>query len=141
MKTVEQFWNEYLKAKSLPESTPFTGEITFGSDEHTSNELLALVLSGEKRATFTALASFQIDNESLPKKGANYVLTDFFGNPHGVIQTENITILPYNQITWEMAQKEGEDETFESWRSNHDCFFEEDSDIMGYDFTDRKSVV
>jgi uncharacterized protein YhfF len=40
-----------------------------------------------------------------------------------------------------MAAKEGEDENLESWRANHDEFFEYDADIMGYDFTPDMPVV
>ena len=58
-----------------------------------------------------------------------------------IIQTTKVDILPYNQVTWEMAAKEGEDDSLESWRANHDDFFEFDADIMGYEFTPEMPVV
>lgn len=141
MKTVEDFWNEYLKVNGLPEKTPFAGEFSFGGDIESSTELLALVLAGKKKATCTALEAFQIDNEKIPYEGARYVVTDFGGNPRCVVRTTAVTILPYRSITWDMAQKEGEDENMESWKANHDEYFQDDSDIMGYSFTPDMPVV
>ena len=69
------------------------------------------------------------------------VLTDWNGNPLGLVQEVSVEILPYNQVPWSMAEKEGEDESLESWRANHDEFFQEDADIMGYEFKPDMLVV
>ena len=141
MTKVEEFWFEYLEKNKLPKNTPYSGEFVLGEDEIMCLELTALVLNGKKTATCSALDAFIIDNEPLPKVGSTYVVTDHNDIPLAIIQTTNVNILPYNQVTWEMAAKEGEDENLESWRANHDEFFEYDADIMGYEFKPDMPVV
>ena len=105
MTKVEEFWFEYLEKNKLPKTTPYSGEFVLGEDEIMCLQLTALVLSGQKTATCSAMDSFIIDDQPLPKVGNNYVVTDWNEIPLCIIQTTNVNILPYNQITWEMAAK------------------------------------
>ncbi|MCQ2983099.1 MAG: ASCH domain-containing protein [Treponemataceae bacterium] len=139
--TTEEYWKDFLSRKGLDPQMPHSGEVSFGTDEVSCAQFLALIVSGKKTAAFGALESYRLDNESLPKKGAFTILTDYTGNPIGVIQTLNVTILPYNAITWDMAVKEGECADFEEWHAAYDEFFADDADIMGYDVTPDMPVV
>jgi len=141
MLEVEKFWFEYLEKNNLPKTTPYSGEFILGEDEVSCLQLSALILGGKKIGSFTALDSFIIDNEPLPKAGSNYVVADWNEVPLCIIQTTKVTILPYNQITWEMAEKEGEEDSFESWKESHNEFFEYDAEIMGYEFKPDMPVV
>lgn len=141
MLEVEKFWFEYLEKNNLPKTTPYSGEFILGEDEVSCLQLSALILGGKKTGSFTALDSFIIDNEPLPKAGSNYVVADWNEVPLCIIQTTKVTILPYNQITWEMAEKEGEEDSFDSWKESHNEFFEYDAEIMGYEFKPDMPVV
>ena len=141
MLEVEKFWFEYLEKNNLPKTTPYSGEFILGEDEVSCLQLSALILGGKKTGSFTALDSFIIDNEPLPKAGSNYVVADWNEVPLCIMQTTKVTILPYNQITWEMAEKEGEEDSFESWKESHNEFFEYDAEIMGYEFKPDMPVV
>ena len=141
MLEVEKFWFEYLEKNNLPKTTPYSGEFILGEDEVSCLQLSALILGGKKTGSFTALDSFIIDNEPLPKAGSNYVVADWNEVPLCIIQTTKVTILHYNQITWEMAEKEGEEDSFESWKESHNEFFEYDAEIMGYEFKPDMPVV
>lgn len=132
MKKIEQYWIEFLKEKGMPQNTPFSGECCFGCNIEMSEYLLSLVVSGHKKASSSVFEAYELDNEPIPHVGGYYVITDCNEKPYGVIETTKVTILPYKDITWEMAKKEGEDETMASWKRNHDEAFEEDADIMGY---------
>jgi len=138
---VEDYWNEYIKMLGGKQKLPFGGEMSFGMDEQMSVQLTSLVLSGKKRGTCSALEAYSIDNEKLPKAGVYSVLTDWEGNPLGIIKEISVDILPFNQVPWSMAEKEGEDESLEGWRENHEDFFKEDADIMGYEFSPEMPVV
>jgi len=135
MNTIEDVWNAYLKKYDLPKSTPFAGECVFGGDEEESNDLTAQVLTGLKQANCVALESYQIDMEPLPVEGSRYVVTNWNGNALCVIETLKVTILPFKDITWKMAQKESRVETMSLWEEKQVQFFEDDADLMGYDFT------
>lgn len=141
--TVEEYWNAWLatQPEEARKERPYGGEIQFGFDEAMSAWLTPLVLSGQKQATTSALESFQIDNEKLPVAGHFYVLTDWNDNPLGIIEDVKVDILPFDQVPWSMAQKEGEDESLESWRENHIEAFQEDADLMGYTFRMDMPVV
>ncbi len=141
MGKVEDYWNAFVRENPDRKNLPYGGEMSFGIDEQMAAELTAMVLSGKKRGTTSALEAYKIDNEPLPKAGQYCVLTDWNENPCGIIEEVSVEILPYNQVPWSMAEKEGEDDSLESWRRNHDEFFEEDADIMGYEFKPDMLVV
>ena len=54
----EEFWQEYMQAAELPPNTSYLDCFHFELNERLANELLALVLSGKKRATASSLFSF-----------------------------------------------------------------------------------
>lgn len=141
MDSLNDFWDRFLKENNLPDSTPFGGELTYANDENDFADLLALILCGKKTAQFSALAGYHIDNEPLPHKSEYYVLNNWKGDHIAVIKTTNVEILPFNEITWDMAQKEGADEDLYSFRTRYTEFFREDSDITGYDFSPEMPVV
>lgn len=141
MKTIEEVWNAYLQKYNLPKSTPFAGECVFGGDEDESNVLTNRVLAGEKQANCVALESYQIDMEPLPVEGNCYVVTDWNGNALCVIETLKVTILPFMEITWDMAQKESNSDSMALWEETQRQFFEDDADIMGYEFSPDTPIV
>ncbi|MGN0403445.1 MAG: ASCH domain-containing protein [Acetatifactor sp.] len=53
----------------------------------------------------------------------------------------NVRILPYKDITFDIAKLEGEDDTLESWRNNHEVFFREEGKELGYEFTEDMEVI
>lgn len=141
MESLDDFWARFLKENKLPDTTPFGGELTYANDEQDFASVLALILCGKKTAQFSALAGYHIDNEPLPHKSEYYVLNNWKGEPVTVIKTINVEILPFEEVTWEMAQKEGADEDLNGFRSRYTEFFREDSDITGYDFSPEMPVV
>ncbi len=112
-------------------------EITEGA----ANYLLGLVLEGKKRATASSLWAYEIEGEEIPKAGQKSVITYWDGTPGCVIQTTNVRILPYRDITFEIAVLEGEDDTLESWQKNHIEFFTEEGKEIGYEFNEDMPVI
>jgi len=43
-----------------------------------------------------------------------------------MIETTNVRIIPYCEITYDIAKLEGEDDTLVSWQKNHQRFFTEE---------------
>ncbi|MBR6970597.1 MAG: ASCH domain-containing protein [Firmicutes bacterium] len=113
----------------------------FERTESACNDLLGLVLQGKKRATSSSLAGYQISGEKPPEEGELSVITDWDGNPRCVIRTVRVTRLPYKDITFDLARREGEDDTLESWRNNHEKFFREEGKELGYEFSEDMTVV
>ena len=113
----------------------------FELTEQACNDLLELVLQGRKRATSSSLVSYRLTGESLPHEGEMSVICDWDDNPRCLIRTTRVEVLPYRAVTLEMALREGEDDSLESWRANHERFFREEGESLGYAFTDDMEVV
>ena len=113
----------------------------FELTEDACNSLLDLVLKGQKRATSSSLASFELGDEAMPKEGELSVITDWDGNPRCVVRTKKLHILPYEEITYDLAKLEGEDETLDSWKRSHERFFTREGEMLGYHFSPQMPVV
>lgn len=113
----------------------------FELTEGACNYLLDLVLKGQKKATASSVLGYQIEGEEIPKEGNLSVITDWDGNPRCVIKTTRVRIIPYKDITFDIAKLEGEDDTLESWRKNHEKFFTEEGKELGYKFSEEMKVI
>ncbi len=113
----------------------------FEMTEKAANYLLGLVLEGKKRATSSSFLGYETEGEPIPKVGERSVITYWDGTPGCVIETVSVRIIPYNEITFDLAKLEGEDETLESWQNTHQKFFMEEGKEVGYTFTEDMPVV
>ncbi|MGN0711603.1 MAG: ASCH domain-containing protein [Anaerovoracaceae bacterium] len=113
----------------------------FEVTQEAADYLLKLVLEGRKRATSSSLEAYRIEGTEPPKEGDLSVITYWDGTPGCVIKTTKVRILPYKDITFDMAALEGEDETLESWQKNHIAFFTAEGKQMGYLFSEDMQVV
>lgn len=138
---VTAFWAAFLSETGKDENTRYIECFHFELTEKAANSLLELVLSGKKQATSSSLYAFEIENERLPQIGDYSIITDWDGNPKCVIETTAVTVLPFKEITFDICQREGEDDTLESWRKGHSRFFEEDGKNLGYVFSENMPVV
>lgn len=113
----------------------------FDLTEHAANYLLGLVLAGKKRATASSLRGYETEGEPLPKAGDLSVVTDWDGNPRCVIRTTNVRILPFDEMTFDIARLEGEDDCLESWQETHRAFFGAEAKELGYVFDEQMPVI
>ena len=140
MVLIQGFWNRFKENINEPNAN-FKSYFHFELTEALAQSLLELVLIGKKRATASSLYAFQIENEPLPKIGDYHIVTDFHGTPRCVIKTTDVTILAYNEMTFDICKREGEDDTLESWQKGHQRFFEEEGKQLGYTFKETMKVV
>ncbi len=111
---------------------------SFGSDPETADELLDLVLTGEKRATTGLHQEYVDEDEPLPQIGDLSILLDGASEPKALIRTEEVQIVPFSEVTEEQAAAEGEgDRTLDSWRQAHREFWSD----QGAGFGDDSLVV
>lgn len=141
MSVLDEYWNKFLQEKGLPAETKCAGDLTFEAKGFVRDELTALVVTGRKTAFFSSYATFAIDQEPLPVSGELYIVVDRAGQPSCVIELEGVTVLPLNEVTWEMAAREGEDENLEAWRQKQTEYLEEEGAVLGFEFTPDIKVV
>ena len=116
---IATFWAGFCAEVGEGCSDRFFEAFHFDDNEATADELAELVLAGVKRATAGLVWSFESAGVSPPKPGALSV-----GTPACVIETLEVEVLPFEQVTAEFAAIEGEgDGSLEYWRRVHWAYF------------------
>lgn len=135
MTELDEYWQNFLIQTNRNSEDKCSGDLHFEASGFVGNELLSLVLTGKKTAFFSTFASFSIDEQILPVSGELYLILDKNEKPCCVIELESVQIVPYNEVTWEMAKLEGEDANLASWKEKHDEYLTEEASILGFNFT------
>jgi len=102
---------------------------TFGIDV---DRLVDLVLDGKKTAT-TSL--YELDNVS--RVGDISILTDSKDNNICFIKTINVIITEFRNITWDLAELEGENKSLNEWKESHMNYF----NIIDPNFNENTKVI
>ena len=79
--------------------------------------------------------------EKIPVAGEVYVVEDTAEEPCAVIRLKDVKVIPFNQISWELAAQDGENENLKDWQDKQRAFFEEEADLCGFDFEEEMPVV
>lgn len=117
MTTLEELKNTYPGALAWQ----------FGDSPELADELVQLVLSGRKTATCSSIASFQHEyaRGEAPCVGSYSIILNGAGQPMCVIRTLRMQVIRFNEMTRELASKEGEgDLSLEYWSEGHKRYFE-----------------
>ena len=138
-KNIETFWRTFLKEKGLDMSTSYIECFHFDVHEASANHLLQLVLEGKKKATASSVYAFAQGQE--PKVGDYSIVTDWDENPCCVIQTTATKFIPFNEMTYEICKREGEDDNLQSWQEGHARFFACEGAQLGYTFSEDMLVL
>ncbi len=135
MTKADEFWTKFIKDTNRSPEDRCSGDLKFEAKGFKNDELLALVLSGTKKAFFTSLPTFIIDQEPLPLTGELYLVFDKNDNPQCVIEITSVDIIPYINVTNEQVVQEGEDASLEDWREKEREYLEDEGAIVGFDFS------
>ena len=141
MTVLDEYWQNFLKSTGRDTDEKCSGDLFFGAKGFVSDQLTALVLSEKKTAFFTSFATYTIDQEPLPVCGELYIVLDRANNPVCVIEITSVTILPFNEVTWEMAKLEGEDENLASWKERKTEYLQDEGDVLGFEFSPDLKLV
>ncbi|WP_171122605.1 MULTISPECIES: ASCH domain-containing protein [unclassified Ruegeria] len=96
----------------------------FGDSAPMSAELLGLVRAGRKTATCGALRDYPEGSAETPVVGRRDIALEWDGRPALVIETLEVTVSRFCDMTEAFALAEGENETLEGWREDHSRYFE-----------------
>lgn len=141
LSSADEFWQKFIQETGTDPDSKCAGDLTFESAGFTNDAQIANILSGQRTAIFSTFASYSVDGEPLPVSGELYLVFDRGNNPRAVIEIESVNILPFNEITWGMAQKEGEDENLEQWRIRQQENLEEEGEIVGFEFSPEIKII
>jgi uncharacterized protein YhfF len=141
---VERFWRAYLE--TLPEGSPARDETyeawAFGDGPELADELGALVLTGRKTATCSALWEVEAGEETMPRVGDKSVILASRDEPLCVIETTEVRVRRFDEVDGRFAYEEGEgDRSLEYWRGAHRRFFERTLPGIGRRFSEDMPLV
>lgn len=143
-KSVIEMWERYralAKETSCDINNAYTSWY-FDNNEKDANELAELVLNGTKKATASLYELYEIENEELPKVGDLSIITNWDGIAQCIIQTTNIEIVPYKDVTEEFAATEGEgDKSLAYWKKAHWNYFSSEMKKIGMEPNEDMLVV
>ena len=140
--TTTQFWKSYLKATNQKEENAvYSGELVFEDSGFTGQTQLSLVLSGVKTATFTPFDAFEINRESIPVAGEVYVVLDSQEEPVAILEVTNVSVIPFNEIPWDLAARDGENENLSEWQDKMRNFLEDEADLCGFEVREDSKIV
>ena len=135
-KIVEEYWDRYWEGQEKPEG------MTAWQFGENPDYLAQLVVDGVKTATCSAYDLYEIEGEPLPKVGEYSTILNSKEEPVCIIQTIDVQILPFNEVSEEFAYAEGEgDRSYTYWRNVHVKFFADELKSIGKEFIEGMLVV
>ena len=135
MTELDEYWANFLKNTNRDSEDKCSGDLSFEGKGFVQSQINSIVLSGQKQAFFTTLATFTIDNEPLPNSGELYILVDNQNKPLCVLEIESVNIIPFNEVTFEMVKKEGECATMGEWKEKMQEYIEEEAQVLGFEYS------
>lgn len=128
---VEAFWSAYRAARGVPEQDYVA--CCFGSSPQESDELLALLLDGPKRATAYLLRDVEAGCEKMSIVGGHVVVLDGADRPRAIWRTRTVDVKSLREVDSAFAWDEGEgDRTRADWLAMHVRYFTAQSKAQGF---------
>ena len=142
--SVKKIWEDYLI--SIGESIAMTNKSYtswyFCDNEKDADELAELVKEGVKRGTTSLNYWYELENEELPMAGNHSVITNWSGVAWCITRTKKVTVLPFKDVTEELAKIEGEgDKSLMYWQKVHIDFFTRELKEQAIKFSQNMLVV
>lgn len=140
--TTAEFLKKYLKdTNQSEENAVYSGELVFEDSGFAGQTQLSLVLSGAKTAVFTPLDAIEINLEQIPVAGEVYVVLDSNDEPRCIIELTDVNVLPFNEIPWDLAQRDGENENLSDWQDKMREYIEDEADLCGFEAREDSKIV
>jgi uncharacterized protein YhfF len=124
--SVLKFWREYVGSlpKGIDRQKMPADVFAFGDSREMAYQLAMLVREGVKTATCSALWTYEDEQKPVPERGDHSIVVDRDGTPVAVIETVEVFVVPFNEVTERFAYDEGEgDRSLWYWREVHRRYF------------------
>ncbi|WP_170558496.1 ASCH domain-containing protein [Ruegeria atlantica] len=113
-----------MTLKDVMARYPDAQTFKFGDSAMMSAELLSLVRAGRKTATCGALRDYPDGSPETPVVGRRDIALEWDGRPALVIETVDVSVCRFCDMSEDFALAEGENDTLEGWREDHRRYFE-----------------
>jgi uncharacterized protein YhfF len=142
--TIKTYWENFLS--TLPPDSPYhaTSYVAegWGDSPEMADELGGLIAQGIKTGTCSALWEWETEGNPIPEVGLVTIVLDGKGKPLCIVETTEVFIRKYNEVTADFARAEGEgDLSLEYWREAHKNFFSRILAKIGIEFSEDMPLV
>ncbi|WP_239520655.1 ASCH domain-containing protein [Pseudooceanicola aestuarii] len=96
---------------------------TFGDSRALCDEVLALVRAGAKTATCARLAEFTEESAPMPVVGRRDIALDWDGAPAVELETREVRLLRFDQMTEAMVRPQAEFRDLAHWQQGYGAYF------------------
>ncbi|MBM7588253.1 uncharacterized protein YhfF [Bacillus pakistanensis] len=139
-KSVTKMWENYTKISDTSNKTYNSWH--FCHEKEDADHLAQLVKDGIKTATSSLHLFYELEGESLPKRGQLDIITNWEGIAQAIIETVDVRVIPFKEVNADFAYKEGEgDRSLNYWRKVHVDFFSAELAAINQSFSDEMLVV
>jgi len=136
------FWHTYLQEVGLPTHKDPLEIFCFSENKETADELAKATISGIKTGTASLLWEMEKQGVGIPQNGDLSLVTYGNGKPACVIETINVNIIPFNEVSAEFAATEGEtDPSLAYWRKCHWREFAAACEQLGWEANETMPVI
>lgn len=137
----DAFWQRYLDATGASSGEGYVELSCFGDSVELANELIELVLIGQKRATASSVEEYEQEGSPLPAVGDRWIACDGTGRPRAIIETIEVRVGPLSSVDDRFAWDEGEgDRTRDDWLRGHTAYFSRTHATAGIPFNEEIPV-
>lgn len=138
----EAFWERYLTATDAAADDAYTDLACFGDSVELANELIDLVLIGQKRATASSAYEIEHEGTTVPRVGDKWIACDGTGTPRALIETTEVREGPLSSVDEQFAWDEGEGErTRDDWLRMHIGYYKRTFATAGLRFHEDIPVI
>ena len=114
----------------------------YGDSPKLSQELLALIREGRKRAGTSLLWAIEAEQQEVAQVGDIEIVLDHRQEPALITRSTRVEVVPYCDVTAEYAAIEGEgDGSLAYWREAHWAFFSRECQRLGREPSESMPVV
>lgn len=132
-----QYWETFLQQQ--PDAQLYEA-FSFAHTKELADELGSYVVNGTKTATCSAKVLYDKASEPLPQVGQYSIVLNGDEQPIAIIETMDVSIVPFNEVSEEFALAEGEGD-YTDWWNGHVRFFSQTLPQEGEQFTEDMLVV
>jgi len=134
-RNIENYWQEFKTATGCSAETYVA--TSFGDSPQMASDLLALVLSGRKRATASLRRDYRQDGADLPQPDDYVIILDSKSLPRCIWRTTEVSFKPFKEVSESFAWDEGEgDRSRAFWLAAHHGYFSAQAIREGFEMYD-----
>lgn len=138
---VLSIWSEYSTTQGGIDENRFYEAFCFGDSDAMADELGQLVLAGIKRATAGSVWSYESSGKPIPKRGDLSVVMDSKQRALCIIETMQVDVIAFDQVSAEFAAVEGEgDGSLAYWQEAHLAYFTRECERSGRNFSSSMPI-